>query len=68
MKELPDNILWLQDGDNSRYVNKYERRAFEVGEVATFFDYDEAGGIDYDSAVTCRVEEDDLLGLVARLV
>lgn len=68
MKELPDNVLWLQDADNSRYVNKYERKPFALGEVATFFDYDEDGGLDYDSAVTCRVEEDEVLGLIARLV
>jgi len=68
MKELPENILWLQDADNSRYINKYERKAFELGEVATFFDYDEDGYLDYDSAVTVRVVEDEVLGLVGRLV
>ena len=68
MKELPDNILWLQDADKSRYVNKYERKAFELGEVSTFFDYDEDEGIDYDSAVTVRVVMDEVLGLVGRLV
>jgi hypothetical protein len=68
MKELPDNVLWLEDAGNSRYVNKYERKPFETGEVATFFDYNPEGEIDYDSAVTCRVIRDEVLGLVARLV
>ena len=68
MKELPENVLWLEDAGNSRYVNKYERKPFAEGEVSTFFDYDPEGGIDYDSAVTCRVVRDDLLGLVGRLV
>ncbi|TXF91544.1 hypothetical protein FUA23_02270 [Neolewinella aurantiaca] len=68
MKELPDNVIWLEDAGNSRYVNKYERKPFEEGEVSTFFDYDPDGGIDYDTAVTCRVEHDEVLGLIARLV
>lgn len=68
MKELPENVLWLEDAGNSRYVNKYERKPFIIGEVATFFDYAPDGGIDYDSAVTCRVVEDEVLGLVGKLV
>jgi hypothetical protein len=68
MQELPDNILWLEDAGNSRYVNKYERKPFLEGDVATFFDYDPDGGLDYDSAVTCRVVRDEVLGLVGRLV
>lgn len=68
MQELPDNLLWLVDGDQSRYVHKYERQPFAPGDVATFFDYDPAGDLDYDTAVTCRVVEDEVLGLIGRLV
>lgn len=68
MKELPENVLWLEDAGNSRYVNKYERKAFTEGEVATFFDYDPEGNLDYDTAVTCRVVRDEVLGLVGKLV
>lgn len=68
MPELPDNVLWLEDADRSRYVHKYERKPYEEGDVATFFDYDPENGLDYDTAVTCRVVNDELLGLVARLV
>ncbi len=68
MPELPDNVIWLEDAGQSRYVHKYERQSFAVGDVATFFDYDPEGGLDYDTAVTCRVIEDEVLGLVARLV
>lgn len=68
MQELPDNLLWLVDGGQSRYVHKYERQPFELGDVATFFDYDADGGLDYDTAVTCRVVEDEVLGVVGRLV
>jgi len=68
MQELPDHILWLIDGDNSRHVNKYERKPYELGDVATFFDYSPEGGVDYDSAVTVRVVEDEVLGIVGRLV
>jgi|AntRauTorckE5430_2_1112549.scaffolds.fasta_scaffold00202_4 hypothetical protein len=68
MKELPDNVLWLEDSGSSRYVNKYERKSYELSEVATFFDYDPDGGIDYDTAVTCRVIQDEILGIVARRV
>ena len=68
MQELPDNLLWLVDGGQSRYVHKYERQPFGLGDVATFFDYDPDGGLDYDTAVTCRVVEDEVLGVVGRLV
>ncbi len=68
MPELPDNVLWLEDADRSRHVHKYERQPYALGEVATFFDYDPEGGLDYDTAVTCRVVEDAFLGVIARLV
>lgn len=72
MQELPENILWLEDGDRSRHVHKYERRPYEAGEVATFYDYDPAdatgAAVDFDTAVTCRVTEDETLGLIGRLV
>ena len=68
MKELPDNVLWLEDSGSSRNVKKYERKPYEIREVATFFDYDPDGGIDYDTAVTCRVIHDEILGIVARRV
>lgn len=67
-KELPDNVLWLQDADEGRYVHKYDFKPFELGEVATFYDYHEDGTHDYDSAVTCRVERDPILGEIARKV
>ena len=67
-QELPENVIWLVDGDNSRYVHKYERQAFALGDVATFFDYHADGRLDYDSALTCRVTEDPVYGEVARPV
>ncbi|MEO0732456.1 MAG: hypothetical protein AAFZ52_06450 [Bacteroidota bacterium] len=68
MQEIPDNVIWLEDGDQSRYVHKYERQPFAVGDMATFYDYHADGTLDYDSAVTCRVVEDVLLGVIVRLV
>jgi len=68
MQELPDHVLWLIDGDNSRYVHRYEFKQFALGDVATFYNYDPDGYLDYDTAVTVRVTEDPLLGLVGRLV
>ena len=67
-QELPDNVIWLVDGDDSRHVHKYERQAYALGEVATFYDFNPGGELDYDTAVTCRVERDPLLGEIARLV
>ena len=67
-QELPENVIWLRDGDQGRYVHRYDFRPFEVGEVSTFYDYHEDGTFDYDSAVTCRVEADELHGEVARKV
>ena len=68
MQELPDHVLWLVDGDNSRHVHRYEFKPFAVGDVETFYDYHADGTLDYDSATTVRVAEDDLLGVVGRLV
>ena len=68
MQELPDHVLWLIDGDNSRYVHCYEFKPFALDDVATFYNYDPNGDLDYDTAVTVRVTEDPLLGLVGRLV
>lgn len=68
MEELPDNVIWLEDADRSRYVHKYDFQPFETGEVATFYDYHPTGFLDYDSALTCRVVEDAVLGPVARAV
>lgn len=68
MQELPDHVLWLIDGDNSRYVHRYEFKPFVLEDVATFYNYDPTGYFDYDTAVTVRVTEDPLLGLVGRLV
>ena len=67
-QELPDNVIWLRDGGSGRYVHKYERQPYRIGDVATFYDFNEDGTLDYDSAVTCRVEADELLGEVARKV
>lgn len=67
-QELPDHVLWLLDGDQSRYVHRYEFKPFTVDEVATFYDYTPDGTLDYDTAVTVRVTEDPLLGVVGRLV
>ena len=68
MQELPPNVLWLVDGDHSRHVHRYEFKPYAVGDTATFYDYDPNGALDYDSAVTVRVEEDPTLGVVGRLV
>ncbi|WP_020570049.1 hypothetical protein [Neolewinella persica] len=68
MQELPDNLLWLVDADQSRYIHKYERQPFALGDVATFYTYDPEGHLDYDSAITCRVVEDEVLGVIGRLV
>lgn len=68
MKELPDHVLWLVDGDNSRHVHRYEFKPFAPEDVATFYDYHEDGTLDYDSAVTVRVEQDPDLGVIGRLV
>lgn len=67
-KELPDNVVWLVDGDEGRYIHKYEFQPFKVDEVATFYDYHEDGTFDYDTATTCRIEKDALYGEVARKV
>jgi len=67
-EELPDNVIWLVDGDEGRYVHKYEFQPFQVGDTATFYSYHADGTFDYDSAVTCRIEKDDTLGDVARLI
>ncbi len=67
-KELPNNVLWLEDGDNSRYVHRYEFAPYALGEVTTFYDYAEDGSLNYDTAVTCRVEQDDVYGEIARPV
>ena len=68
MQELPEHVLWLVDGDNSRYVNRYEFKPFTLDDVVTFYDYHQDGTLDYDSAVTVRVTEDATLGIVGRLV
>ena len=68
MQELPENVLWLEDGDRSRYVHRFEFKSFTLEEVATFYDYDPEGQLDYDSAVTARVTEDPVLGMIGRLV
>lgn len=67
-QELPENVVWLVDGDEGRYVHKYEFKIYEVGEVATFYDYHEDGFFDYDTATTCRIERDEVYGEVARKV
>lgn len=68
MKELPDHVLWLVDGNNSRHVRRYEFKPFTLGDAETFYDYHEDGTLDYDTAVTVRVEEDAVLGIIGRLV
>lgn len=68
MQELPEHVLWLVDGDNSRYVNRYEFKPFALDDVVTFYDYHQDGTLDYDSAVTVRLTEDATLGIVGRLV
>lgn len=67
-QELPPNVIWLEDGDNSRYVRQYEFKPFSIGDVGTFYDFHADGTLDYDSALTCRVEEDLVYGEVARAV
>lgn len=68
MEELPDNVIWLEDADHSRYVRQYDFKPYTIGDVATWYDYDPEGGLDYDTAVTGRVEEDALYGEVVRRV
>lgn len=67
-KEIPENVIWLEDGEHSRYVHKYERQPYALGDVATFFDYHEDDRLDYDSAITCRVVEDLVYGEIAKPV
>ena len=67
-QELPDHVIWLVAGEDSRYVRRYEFKPFSLGEVATFYNFEEDGSLDYDTAVTCRIESDPDLGMIARMV